>query len=214
MTKLNLQQKLVEIRKTIDSFSKDTKGFNYSYVSGSQVLGKIKEKMDELQVILFPKMGDLNDTTYDYVNFKGENKTDFVIKGSMEYVWMDAEEPTNTISIPWMIYGQQDDISKAFGSGLTYSERYFLLKFFGVPTDDDDPDTRQNPKGRGNYKSKKATNKQLDFVNKLLREKVSEKYNEQQLLDLLKTRIKTEKEMKDWTPQEASAAIKFLQGDK
>ena len=32
---------------------------------------------------------------------------------------------------------------KGVGSALTYAERYFFLKYFNVPTDDDDPDSFQ-----------------------------------------------------------------------
>lgn len=42
--------------------------------------------------------------------------------------------------------GNQSDSSMAFGSALTYSERYFLLKYFHCATTEDDPDairTRQ-----------------------------------------------------------------------
>src|SRR5699024_6990596 len=145
---MNLHQKLVEIRKEIDVFQKDTKGFNYSYVSGSQVLSKIQEKMNELGVLLYPEMKDIDHSTFDYKQYNKktkqmDDKTDFVISGGMQYVWQNAENPEEKITINWKVYGQQDDISKAFGSGLTYSERYFLLKFFNAPTDDDDPDTRQ-----------------------------------------------------------------------
>src|SRR5690625_1734139 len=97
-----------------------------------------------------------------------EDKTDFVISGDMTYVWQDSANPDDKIEIPWKLYGQQDDISKAFGSGLTYSERYFLLKFFNAPTDDDDPDTRQDPKGGGNYRSNKASEKQIDYIGNLI----------------------------------------------
>ena len=40
----------------------------------------------------------------------------------------------------------QADASMAFGGALTYCNRYFLLKFLEIPTDNDDPDeihTRQ-----------------------------------------------------------------------
>ena len=39
--------------------------------------------------------------------------------------------------------GQQDDVSKAHGTALTYAERYFLMKFFNIPTDEDDADAKQ-----------------------------------------------------------------------
>lgn len=139
---MNIYQKLVEIRKSITTFTKDTKGFGYTYVSGSQVLSKIKDKMDELEVLLIPQINSQEHSTFDYINDKGKEKTDFIVTGLMTYTWLNAENPEDKIEIPFQYMGQQDDISKAFGSGLTYSERYFLLKFFGIPTDDLDPDAR------------------------------------------------------------------------
>lgn len=216
MSELNLHQKLVEIRKEIDVFKKDTQGYNYSYVSGSQVLGKIQNKMNELGVLLYPKMKGLEHTTYDYQQYnkkteRMENKTDFVISGEMQYVWQNAENPSETIEIDWNLYGQQDDISKAYGSALTYSERYFLLKFFNAPTDDDDPDTRQGEnKSRGNFK---ASEKQLNFIDSLLNKNVSDKYSKQDLYEHLKKKMNTTVEMENWTSQQASQAIKILKGD-
>ena len=37
---MNLYQKLVEIRKDVINFSKDTEGYGYKYVSGSQAIAK------------------------------------------------------------------------------------------------------------------------------------------------------------------------------
>lgn len=213
---MNLQQKLVKIRKEIDVFTKDTKGFNYSYVSGSQVLAKIQDKMNELEVLLYPEMENIQYTTFDYkqYNKKTQNmddKTDFVVFGDMQYRWENASNPEETMVIKWKLFGQQDDISKAYGSGLTYSERYFLLKFFNAPTDDDDPDTRQ---GNTKASNNKASDKQLDFITNLLRKKENDQYSKEQLYQALLQKMNTQKEMKDWSGQQASQAIKILQGDK
>ncbi|MEJ7210177.1 single-stranded DNA-binding protein, partial [Staphylococcus capitis] len=35
---LNLFQKIADVKANIDGFTKDAKSYNYSYVSGSQVL--------------------------------------------------------------------------------------------------------------------------------------------------------------------------------
>ncbi|MBM7835919.1 ERF family protein [Clostridium sardiniense] len=139
---MNLWQKLIEVRKKIDNFVKDTKGYGYQYVSGSQVLGKIKPKLDELGVILKVETDDMVWTTYDYTSSKGEGKTDFVVSGKVKYTWINADNPEEREECSFDIFGQQDDISKAFGSGLTYSERYFILKSLQAPTDNDDPDSR------------------------------------------------------------------------
>lgn len=219
MSELNLFQKIVEVRKSIEVFTKDSKSYGYSYVSGSQVLGAIKKKMDELNLVLYPEMEEVVDTTYDYtvwdkISKSNKEKTDFVIKGNMNYIWINADKPDETLRVPWKIYGQQDDISKAFGSSLTYSERYFLLKFFGAPTDEDDPDAKKSgDRGRGQQSvgnAAPATEKQLNYINKLLKEKVTDRLNEQQLYALIKQRIKTNQEMENWTADQASNAIKIL----
>lgn len=139
---MNLYQKIVEVRKIAEGFSKDGKSYSYSYVTGNQVLGKIKDKMNELNLLLFPstKIGEHH--THSYKTSKGKDVLDFVVKGEMSYTWINGDEPAERETISWAYYGQQDDISKAYGSALTYSERYFLLKCLGLPTDEDDPDAK------------------------------------------------------------------------
>lgn len=208
---MNLHQKLVEVRKSIDGFTKDAKSFNYSYVSGSQVLSKIQSKMNELGVLLVPKIENQEFQTYDYQDKKGNDKTDFIVHGIMSYTWMNADDPADKMEIPFYYTGQQDDISKAFGSGLTYSERYFLLKFFNLPTDDADPDAKDTSGRSSNKKtSNKASEKQLGFVNKLLKGKVTAEYSYDQLHDGLKRKLGTTENIENFTSSQASAAIKIL----
>lgn len=141
--KLNIQQKLVEVRKSIHGFNKDTKGFGFEYVSGSQILRAIKGKMDELGVLLIPRVDydTLHWEKHEYTTKKGEKKLDFIITMKMKYTWVNAEDPQDKIEIDWICIGQQtDDIAKAVGTAMTYNERYFLLKFLGLPTDEDDAD--------------------------------------------------------------------------
>lgn len=142
MAEKNLFQKLVEIRKEVINFSKDAEGYGYKYVSGSQAMAKIRDKMDSLGVLLVPRMEEVTNDTYTYINAKGKEVTDHVVKGNMTYVWINADNPEERLEVPWKLYGAQDDISKAYGSGLTYSERYFILKFFQAPTDELDPDSK------------------------------------------------------------------------
>lgn len=139
---MNIHQKLVEIRKDIGGFTKDAQGYGYQYVSGSQVLSKIQDKMNELGVLLVPKIINQQFEKHDYVNSKGKSAMDFLVYGEMTYTWINAENPEDFLEVPFYYTGAQDDISKAFGSGLTYSERYFIIKFFNLPTDADDPDKR------------------------------------------------------------------------
>lgn len=148
---MNLNQKLIEIRKEIDKFVKDTKGFGYSYVSGSQVLEKIRPKMDELKVRLKIETENVIWTTFDYKNSKGEEKTDFIVTGEIIYTWINADNPEEQDINKFNLLGQQDDISKAYGSALTYAERYFILKNLQAPTDNDDPDSKDTTGKKSKY---------------------------------------------------------------
>ena len=158
--KLNIYQKLVEIRKSIGKISKDTEAYGYKYVSGSQVLSAIKPKMDELGVLLeshllYPTVIQNNYTGLD--KYKKEKLVrNFIVSSQMKMIWVNADDPKDRIEVDWYMSGEQKDPSQAFGSGLTYSERYFVMKYFNVPTDDDDPD---KPKGNGNDEPPKTTPK-------------------------------------------------------
>ena len=153
---MNVIQKIIECRKTIDKVIKDTQGFGYSYVSGSQLLEKIRPKMDELGLFLKIETTNKEWSTFDYKNSKGEDKTDFVVTADIKYTWINADEPTDILECEFSLLGQQDDISKAFGSGLTYAERYFILKNLQAPTDSDDPDSKDT-RGKKSVKSYQNT---------------------------------------------------------
>lgn len=176
---MNLYQKIVEVRKEAKGFYKDKKSFNYAYVTGNQILEKIRDKMNELNLLLIPstKLGE--HYTHNYLTAKGKDATDFVVSGEMAYTWIDGDNPDEKLEVSWAYYGQQDDISKAYGSALTYSERYFLLKCLGLPTDEDDPDLK--PQRQNQVKQppkeieKTGRDKQLDELYRLVKVKNYEK---------------------------------------
>ncbi|ASN69366.1 hypothetical protein 10S14_44 [uncultured Caudovirales phage] len=136
---LNLYQKIADVKANIDGFTKDTKGYNYSYVSGSQVLHRIRNKMIEHNLLLVPYTE--NEEVTETKNTKG--KTEHIVRLKLTYKWINADNPQEVLEVPFFAIGQQDDVSKAHGTALTYAERYFLMKFFNIPTDEDDADAKQ-----------------------------------------------------------------------
>ena len=141
---MNVYQKIIEVKKVVKNFLKDAetsgKG-SYTYTSGSQILSSIKEKMEEVGLLFLPvETVHRGWTTFNYRNSYGDEKTDFIVEGELYYEWINADDPNDRQRVSFEYYGQQNDISKAFGSALTYSERYLLLKSLGAPTDEDDPD--------------------------------------------------------------------------
>jgi len=154
---MNLYQKIIEVRKSIGKLSKDKEGYQFSYVTGDQILHKIKDKMNELQLILQPSTQSGEWARHDYVNSKGKEKIDFLVWGQGSYTWINAENPEEREVVPFAYFGQQgDDMSQAYGTALTYAERYFLLKYFGLPTDEDDPDYRRNKPPTSNQNKSKG----------------------------------------------------------
>lgn len=146
MDKKNIYQKIVEVRKNIDGFRKDQKSYGYQYVSGNQILRNIKHLMDDLGLLLIPSLdySTLEWEKHQYITGKGKEAMDFIVQAKMVYTWVNADNPEEKIEVPWVCIGQQtDDISKAMGTAMTYNERYFLLKFFGLPTDQDDADAKE-----------------------------------------------------------------------
>lgn len=145
---MNLFQKIADVKANIDGFTKDTKGYNYSYVSGSQVLHRIRSKMIEHNLLLVPSTTEENYKKIEVTRFnKKANRevttSEFVVEMKLTYVWINADKPEEKLEVPFFAVGQQDDVSKAHGTALTYAERYFLMKFFNIPTDEDDADAKQ-----------------------------------------------------------------------
>ncbi len=157
---MNLFQKIIELRKTVDSLVKDKEGHGYNYVTGNQILSKVKDRMNELELLLIPSITDSEPyNNHPYRTAQGKDKIDLIVQGTMSFTWVDGAKPEDKFTVPWAYYGQQDDVSKAFGSALTYSERYFWLKLLGIPTDEDDPDSKDtrgsSPQGTTTYEDAK-----------------------------------------------------------
>jgi len=135
---MNIYQKLIEVRKSVPYLQKSEKGFQFNYVSSSQVLGNLKAKMDELGLLLIPSV--ISKEISEHLTAKGAKE--YFTELVMEFLWVNADDPSEQIRCPW--YGQGlDNGEKGVGKALTYSEKYFLLKFFNIPTDKDDPDSFQ-----------------------------------------------------------------------
>lgn len=143
---LNLYQKLAKIRKPVEVMQRNKSGFGYKYVTDTELLAKISGLMDKYGVSLIPRIVP-NSTSvlpYSYEKTKA-GKTEIVneilVHGDMQYIWVNNDNPEEKIVVDWAMVGHQGDGSQGFGSALTYSMRYFLLKYFGVATPEDDPDS-------------------------------------------------------------------------
>ena len=138
----NIHQRINEAKHSMEGFIKDSKGYQYNYVSGSQVLHKLNPELYKHGINITFKTSDAK---YEAVNVvvKGKEKTEYIVSLNVHYTITNTDRIEEKIESTIFAIGQQDDPSKALGTALTYSERYFLMKFFGLPTDEDDADARQ-----------------------------------------------------------------------
>ena len=140
---MNIYQKLIEVRKAVPYLQKENSGNQYKYVSSSQTLSSLRAKLDEYGLLLIPKVISTNVLKETVEKSDGKKTTTYFTELTMQFTWVNAEKPEEIIACSW--YGQGVDIAgeKGVGKALTYAEKYFMLKFFNIATDKDDPDSFQ-----------------------------------------------------------------------
>lgn len=142
---MNIYEKLIEVRKAVPYLKKENAGQQYKYVSSSQALGAVRAKIDELGLLLIPSVIDAKySELLKSTSAKGNETITILTELTVEYTWLNAENPEEKLSVTW--YGQGLDTTgeKGVGKALTYAEKYFMLKFFNIATDKDDPDAFQD----------------------------------------------------------------------
>lgn len=146
---MSIYKKLLNIQKQVKGLSKDKKSHNYEYVTGNKLLSFIKPLMDEQGLILKQEVLSIDNDRMDYKTKYGE-KSEILSKVMMRFTWVDTETGEKDENL----FGAngQNDWEKGLGSALTYAERYFLLKYFHIATDEDDidnpnrkPEEKQEP---------------------------------------------------------------------
>ena len=179
---LNLYQKLAKIRRSVEVLQKDKSAFNYRYVTDAAILAKITGLMDNLHVSLIPSIvpGTSVVKPYEYIKTKANKKTgeiydernsEIIVQADAVYTWVNDDDPSERIEVPWLLVGQQEDASQSFGSGMTYTYRYFLLKYFGSSTVEDDPDSwRAKQKESAEAESRETAEKLIGEVDIIVRQ--------------------------------------------
>jgi len=143
-TKMNIYQKLLEVKKRVPYLQKDKKGHNYTYATPSNVLSTLNPILNEVGLLLkseiiegkteriFQKLKNID----VYVDGKKETRIidvhETLFNVSMRMTWVDVESGEKDENL-WFSSGVNGD-EKGFGSACTYAERYFMLKFFNIPT--------------------------------------------------------------------------------
>lgn len=134
---MNLYEKLLAIQKSVDAIIKDGKNQSdkYDFASNENVLDRFRPLLNDHNLLLIPRMESA--ALHEGQTRSGTAR--YFTEITFTMVWHDVDSG-DELAVPW--YGQGVDLAgeKGVGKATTYAEKYFLLKFFHVPTRKDDPD--------------------------------------------------------------------------
>ena len=202
---LNLVQKLAKIREMVEVLRKNKSGFNYKYVTEDEILARVAAGMKKYGVSLQPSIvpGTLSVTPVSYTKTKNtksgdqlkEEINETLVHAELTFTWVNCDDVNDTLIVPWALVGQQGDASQAFGSGLTYANRYFMLKFFQIATPDDDPDNWRSKKEEAEQEAEMAIVRPIitkidDHVKAYLNANENEASARKELIEVVKKYVK------------------------
>lgn len=140
-TQSGVYRKILELQKTVRALLPNANGGgdrnSYRFVSGSKLLGYLRPKMDQLGIILKQEIVEESHERIDYATAYGSRSEMFTAL-KMRFTWIDVDTGERDEN-EFIAFGQ-NGWDKGLGSALTYGERYFLLKYFHIATDEDDVD--------------------------------------------------------------------------
>jgi hypothetical protein len=177
---LNIHQKLLKIADAAGILQKTKSGYNYKYVPEEEIQAKVTAGMQKYKVMLYHSIvpGTLNILPYSYSKYDKKEKRDvpvneFIVSADTVYTWVDVENPEDKYHVPWVLIGQMEDASQAFGAAETYCNRYFLMKSLQLATSEADPDDyRSKQKAAEGYEDEKVKKEAEELLKKSVKEVV------------------------------------------
>ncbi|MGO9452540.1 MAG: ERF family protein [Candidatus Binataceae bacterium] len=135
--RMNLRQKLAEVRRRIGYIQKrgHNERFNYSYVTAADIAGAIGDLLSELGVVVIPKLEEIS-----YESAAGRGEAIRMARVVMAYTFADVDSGEEIIA---KVAGQGlDPGDKAPYKAMTGALKYALLQSFLLATGDDPEDER------------------------------------------------------------------------
>lgn len=170
---MNLYEKFLEIQRSVDRIVKDGANTNdkYDYTSSGAVLNIIRPMLNEHRLLLIPRI-----TSHNIIEGMTRSGTArFVVELELDMLWVDTESG-ETMPVPFYANGADlGSAERAVGKALTYAEKYFMLKFFHVPTDKDDPDAdKRTKRGEKEQRGTAAEKENAMYFRKAIPQMLSE----------------------------------------
>ena len=133
---LNIYQKLHQVQAQTGQISRTelNKFQNYKYFTEQQALNILKPLLNEQQLTL-----TFSDSLSEFISQKQEKE--WIVRYQKQAILTNSEKPDEQLTFNFWAIGSNSDPAKAKGCAETYAIKYFLTKFFLIPTTDElDPD--------------------------------------------------------------------------
>lgn len=177
---LNLHQKLLKIADMAGVLQKTKEGYGYKYVPEEDIQAKVTAGLQKYGVMLYTSIvpGTISVTPIHYEKYDPKIKglkpiNEVIVSAEVTYTWVDVDQPERCLNTTWAIVGQMEDAAQAMGAGLTYGNRYYLMKQLQLATSESDPDDyRSKQKKAENYEQEVADKAAAEELNKHIKEVV------------------------------------------
>ena len=140
---LNIYQKLAQVQAKTGQITKaeENKFGKYKYFTEQQALNILKPLLSEQKLTL--TFSDENDRYFG--SRKKDGEKEWVVEYLKRASLTNSENPTEQLTFNFWAIGSNSDPAKAKGCAETYAIKYFLTKFFLIPTTDElDPDVTKD----------------------------------------------------------------------
>lgn len=161
---LNLHEKILKIADMAGVLQKTASGYSYRYVPEEDIQAKVTAGLQKYGIMLYNTVvpGSLKVFPYTYEKYDAKIKgvkpcNEIIVSGDMTYTWVNVDNPDEKVETTWAFVGQMEDAAQAMGAGLTYANRYYLMKQLQLATTESDLDNyRSKQKQAENYEQEMA----------------------------------------------------------
>ena len=172
---MNLYEKLLAIQQSVDNIIKDGKNQSdkYDFASNENVLDRFRPLLNQHDLLLIPRM----ESALIHEGQTRSGTARYLTEITFTMVWHDVKSGEE-LSVPWYAQGVDLAGEKGVGKAATYAEKTFLLKFFHVPTNKDDPDNdKRTGSGEKAARGTAASRETAEFHRKAISQMMDELYN-------------------------------------
>lgn len=197
---MNLHQKILKIADMAGVLQKTKEGYGYKYVPEEDIQAKVTAGLQKYGVMLYDSIipGTFKVQPIHYEKWDPKIKgmkpiNEVIVSAEVTYTWVDVDDPAQRVETTWALVGQMEDAAQAFGAGLTYGNRYYLMKQLQLATSESDPDNyRSKQKQAENYEQEAAEKAAAEELAKHIKtvvdagtKLIKSGFNKQEMMDIV-----------------------------